>query len=193
MPESIPSGLWCYRVDTGRSLLGGAINDVGRLVAWLRSTLRLVDDDTLLDAVLSPANPIARVRRSPFLSESAVPAGRAVQAVIAGLSAGTTAEAIFRASAEGVAISYARVVDQLMTVTGASPRLVASGRITQSVPHLLQLIADAADTPVHVAISGRRCGARHFLPWRPSLRIPSGRTRRSQGRITLIPTAGRTT
>ena len=40
-----------------------------------------------------------------------------------------------------------------MTVTGASRRSVASGRITQSVPHLLQLIADAADTPVaHVAI-----------------------------------------
>ncbi|HJY24978.1 MAG TPA: FGGY family carbohydrate kinase, partial [Actinomycetes bacterium] len=68
IPESIPSGLWCYRVDTGRSLLGGAINDVGRLVAWLRSTLRLVDDDTLLDAVLAGEPDRASPAVVPFLS-----------------------------------------------------------------------------------------------------------------------------
>ena len=27
IPEEIPSGLWCYRVDRSRSLLGGAVND----------------------------------------------------------------------------------------------------------------------------------------------------------------------
>ena len=69
IPESIPSGLWCYRVDTGHSLLGGAINDVGRLVAWLRSTLRLVDDDTLLDAVLAGEPDRASPAVVPFLSE----------------------------------------------------------------------------------------------------------------------------
>ena len=36
IPEEIPSGLWCYRVDGSRSLLGGAVNDVGRVVSWLR-------------------------------------------------------------------------------------------------------------------------------------------------------------
>src|SRR3954451_23958859 len=30
IPERIPPGLWCYRVDSRRSLLGGALNDVGR-------------------------------------------------------------------------------------------------------------------------------------------------------------------
>ena len=154
IPESIPSGLWCYRIDTGRSLLGGAINDVGRLVAWLRSTLRLADDDTSLDAVLAGEPDRASPAVVPFLSgERSTGWAATARAVIAGLSAGTTAEAIFRASAEGVAISYARVVDQLMIVTGASPQIVASGRIAQSLPHLLQLVADAADTPVaHVAM-----------------------------------------
>ncbi|HEY6686590.1 MAG TPA: FGGY family carbohydrate kinase, partial [Propionibacteriaceae bacterium] len=35
VPEEIPAGLWCYRVDGSRSLLGGAVNDVGRVVSWL--------------------------------------------------------------------------------------------------------------------------------------------------------------
>jgi gluconokinase len=29
IPDEIPSGLWCYRVDGSRSLLGGAVNDAG--------------------------------------------------------------------------------------------------------------------------------------------------------------------
>ena len=45
IPEEIPSGLWCYRVDGSRSLLGGAVNDVGRVVSWLQSTVRLLPED----------------------------------------------------------------------------------------------------------------------------------------------------
>jgi gluconokinase len=33
IPQEIPSGLWCYRIDRSRSLLGGAVNDVGRVVS----------------------------------------------------------------------------------------------------------------------------------------------------------------
>jgi gluconokinase len=45
IPEEIPSGLWCYRVDGSRSLLGGAVNDVGRVVSWLQSTVRFLPED----------------------------------------------------------------------------------------------------------------------------------------------------
>ena len=38
--ESIPSGLWCYRVDGRRSLLGGALSEGGSVFAWMRSALR---------------------------------------------------------------------------------------------------------------------------------------------------------
>ncbi|MEU8612576.1 FGGY family carbohydrate kinase, partial [Actinoplanes sp. NPDC048791] len=39
--DPLPFGLWNYRVDAGRTLLGGAINDVGRAVSWAEATLRL--------------------------------------------------------------------------------------------------------------------------------------------------------
>ncbi len=154
IPEHIPSGLWCYRIDSGRSLLGGAINDVGRLVAWLRTILRVPDDDAALDAILA-AEPDPRLPSVvPFLTgERSTGWAASARAVVADISAGTNPEAIFRGSAEGIAVSYARVVDELVKVAGQSNRVVASGRITQSLPHLLQLIADAIGTPVeHVAL-----------------------------------------
>jgi gluconokinase len=78
-PAAVPSGLWCYRVDCDRSLLGGAVNDVGRVVSWLSQTLRL-PDHLDLSAAPDPAAPLVlpylsgerstdglprRVRRSP--------------------------------------------------------------------------------------------------------------------------------
>jgi gluconokinase len=153
-PERVPPGLWCYRVDARRSLLGGAVNDVGRLVAWLRATLRLPDDDAALDAVLA-ADPDPRTPAVvPFLSgERSTGWAASARAVVADLSAGTSPEAVFRGSAEGVAVTYARVVEQLVEVAGAPGRVVASGRVAQGLPHLLQLVADAIGVPVeHVGL-----------------------------------------
>jgi gluconokinase len=146
--------LWCYRIDAGRSLLGGAINDVGRLVAWLRTILRVPDDEAALDAVLAAEPDRHSPVVVPFLTgERSTGWAASARAVIAGLSGGTSPEAIFRGSAEGIAVSYARVVDELTSVAGTSTRIVASGRITQSLPNLLQILADAVGTPVeHVAL-----------------------------------------
>src|SRR5262249_22508837 len=40
VPE-VPAGLWCYRVDRRRALLGGATSEGGNVYAWLRETLNL--------------------------------------------------------------------------------------------------------------------------------------------------------
>jgi gluconokinase len=37
----IPEGMWCYRSDPERFVMGGALSDGGNLIAWLRETLRL--------------------------------------------------------------------------------------------------------------------------------------------------------
>ncbi len=148
-PERIPSGLWCYRADATRSLLGGAVNDVGRMVAWLQATLRLPDDDAALDAVLAAPHDVATVLVVPFLTgeRSTGWAGHA-RAVFADVGAATTPEGIFRGAMAGVALSYARVAEQLRAEATAATRIVASGRITQALPHLLQMVADAIGTPV---------------------------------------------
>lgn len=153
-PDRIPAGLWCYRVDAGRSLLGGAVNDVGRLVTWLRTVLRLPDDAAALDALLATDPDPLVPAVVPFLTgERSTGWAASARAVVAGLAESTTPEAVFRGSVEGVAITYARVVEQLTGVAGRPARVAASGRITQDLPHLLQLVADAIGTPVeHVQL-----------------------------------------
>ena len=39
--ERVPQGLWCYRVDRKRSLLGGALTEGGNFFNWLRGLLKL--------------------------------------------------------------------------------------------------------------------------------------------------------
>ena len=147
IPEQIPSGLWCYRVDSRRSLLGGALNDVGRVVSWLDETVRLADTDPdeLMAAAPEPTTPLVL----PYLSgERATGWAASARGVVVGVSTATTGPQLFRAAMEGVAVSYRRITDQLRTTAANPERIVASGRVIQDLPGWLQVLADALGTPV---------------------------------------------
>jgi gluconokinase len=147
IPDQIPAGLWCYRVDSQRSLLGGALNDVGRVLSWLQDTVQLADadPDQLMVAAPDPTTPLVL----PYLSgERSTGWAAAARAVIAGASGATTAAQLVRGAMEGVALSYERIADQLRTTAANPQRVLASGRITQDLPGWLQVLADALGTPV---------------------------------------------
>lgn len=147
IPEHFPSGLWCYRVDSRRSLLGGALNDVGRVVSWLHDTVQLGDAEPheLMTAAPDPTTPLVL----PYLSgERSTGWAASARAVVTGVSTATTGAQLFRGAAEGVALSYARIADQLRTATADPQRILASGRVVQDLPGWLQVLADALGTPV---------------------------------------------
>ncbi len=144
---TMPPGLWCYRVDEANALLGGALNDVGRAVGWLESTLRLdgVDLDGVLAADPDPATPVVL----PFLSgERSTGWAAAARAVLDGVSAASTPASLARGMLEGVALSYGRVVDAMAQVAPRPTAILASGRVSQTLPRLLQLLADVTGVPV---------------------------------------------
>jgi gluconokinase len=146
IPDRIPSGLWCYRVDAHRSLLGGALNDVGRVVSWLHDTVRLdVDPDELMTAAPEPSTPLVL----PYLSgERSTGWAAAARAVFTGVSAATTGAQLHRGAMEGVALSYARIAAELRTTAANPQRIVASGRVIQDLPGWLQVLADVLGAPV---------------------------------------------
>jgi gluconokinase len=148
VPEQLPSGLWCYRVDATRSLLGGAVNDVGRAVSWLESTVRLEPDSSLDEvAVADPAAGTPLVL--PYFSgERATGWAASAQATVTGITPATSGSQLARGVLEGVAISYARIADQLRSVSGGDVRILASGRVTQDLPSFLQVLADVLAAPV---------------------------------------------
>lgn len=151
VPAKVPAGLWCYRVDRGRSLLGGAVNDVGRMVSWLNQTLRM-PGQLDLSAPPDPATPLVL----PYLSgERSTGWAAAARATFAGVSPATTPAMLARGAMEGVAFSLARIARQLTTAAGPPRQILASGRITRELPDLLPLLADVLGVPVTPVTSKR--------------------------------------
>lgn len=154
---TLPSGLWAYRVDARRTLVGSAMSDCGRLLDWTRTQTSLPDDlsqlDTapLLSAPPSSSTPLV----VPFLSgERGTKWRDGARAVIANVSASTTGEDLLRGALEGLALSFLRIADQMREISGEPGRIVLSGGMTEVVPAWLHLLADALGMPVeHVAIS----------------------------------------
>lgn len=149
VPDDIPSGLWAYRIDSGHQLLGGAVNDVGRALDWLQRTLVLPNEpeavDRLLEAKPKPATPLVL----PFLTgERSTGWAADARAHVADLSAATTPELFYRGAVDGIAVTYARVAEQLRAVAGSAQEVLVSGSVTAERPGFLHVLAQALDLPV---------------------------------------------
>lgn len=154
-PTVLPSGLWCYRISRQESIVGGALNDVGRVVTWLEDVLRLPEGTTLDEVARRSPDP-ATPTVLPFLTGERSTGWRGdARGVVADIGAAADGSVVARGALEGLALSYERVHDQLVDANPAVTRLVASGRVTNVVPGLLALVADAIGMPVDHAVLRR--------------------------------------
>lgn len=148
VPEHLPTGLWCYRVDAHRCLLGGALNDVGRALSWLQRAVALPEATTIDDvarADVAPGTPAVL----PFLTgERSTGWAGGARAVLADVTAAHDGADLARGVLEGIGLSYGRVADQLTQAAPGVERVVAAGRVAQEVPGLLQILADVLGAPV---------------------------------------------
>lgn len=150
MPEELPPGLWCYRVSHDRSLIGGALNDVGRALDWAQVTLNLeeVDDDDLATALTAEPHPTTPMVL-PFLTgERSTGWASGARAVIADVGVASLPAEVYRGVFEGVALAYARIASQLREAAPQPEKLYAGGSVAADHPELLQIMADAMRTPV---------------------------------------------
>jgi len=148
----VPPGLWCYRVDRRRSLLGGALSEGGSVYAWMRDTLSL-DDPAALEETLAAMMPDAHgLTVLPFWAGERSPgwAGDA-RAVIQGLSLATQPVEILQAGLEAVAYRLGLVFDRLRTEIPDDVRVVVSGRALPASPTWLQMVADVLDQPLVIS------------------------------------------
>ncbi|WP_432559484.1 FGGY family carbohydrate kinase [Granulicoccus sp. GXG6511] len=155
LPDKIPGGLWCYRIDDHRALLGGALNDVGRAVEWIGRAL-LLDADlaTLADAPPTTGTPVVL----PFFSgERSTGWAGGARAVLGDVTAASGGSALARGVLEGVVVAYARVAAQLVEAAESGwrdreqarvDRVVVAGRVSQDLPGLRQMLADCLGRPV---------------------------------------------
>jgi gluconokinase len=149
---SPPAGLWHYRVDHRRALLGGATSEGGNVHAWCRRVLSLPDDAAVERELAGRAPDTHGLTVLPFLAGERAPGWRADRrAVIAGLSLDTTALDIAQAAIEAVALRLALVYELLAPHAAPGHLIVASGGTVGHSRMWGQMLADAFGRTIHAS------------------------------------------
>jgi len=145
----IPEGLWCYRVDRRRYVLGGALSNGGSVLQWMQRTLMLPAEERL-DAELGAMMPGSHgLTILPLFAGERSTGWRAeARAAIAGLNIHTSSLDILRAGLESVALRFRNVYEVMVQRLGAPSEVVASGGALSRLPSWTQMMADALGRPV---------------------------------------------
>jgi gluconokinase len=150
--KSIPQGLWCYRIDKNRPLLGGALTEGGNVFAWFNETFGIDEKGDLESAVarMAPAShdlvilPILAGERSPGWNPR-------MKGAIYGLSLATSPADILRACLEGVALRIGRIFQLIKPQVPDTARIVISGGALLKSPAWLRIVTDVLGRDVHVS------------------------------------------
>jgi gluconokinase len=139
----IPTGLFCYRLDRKRFVLGGALSNGGDVFAWMRRTLQLPGADKLEHqlADLQPGQhgltilPLFAGERSTGWRVDA-------RAAITGLGVSTTPIEILHAALESVALTFRNVYELMLSSLGEPKEVIASGGGLLNSPTWTKMMAD---------------------------------------------------
>jgi len=139
-PDKIPDGLWCYRIDQDRVIVGGALSDGGGLYRWLRQRLRSPKN---LDAIISKRRPALHgLTFLPFIAgERSTGYHENAAGAVIGMTSVTDTVDIVEAAMEAVAFRFAEVADQLAEVAEFDD-IIASGGALRSSKVWTGLIVD---------------------------------------------------
>ncbi len=142
-----PFGLFCYRVDERRYLVGGAISNAGNLRAWCLRELHLEGDPALLEAQLArQAAPRHGLLVLPFWTVERAPTWNEDQAgLISGITQTTTAVDLFQAITEA---TYHRIALIAELLGEKAPKFLVSGGIQHSRASM-QRLANVLGQPIH--------------------------------------------
>jgi gluconokinase len=145
-----PFGLFCYRVDAGRFVVGGAASNAGNLRAWCLRELKLTDNSAVLEREMaarpSPAHGLTVL---PFWTAERAPTWDDEKTgMIHGITQNTTALDILQATTEASYYRIARIADLILEKETTAPKFIVSGGIQRS-PSSLQRLADILNQPVY--------------------------------------------
>lgn len=156
---NVPAGLWLYRLDKDRCLLGGATTEGGNLYSWLRKTLTLPDSETIESTLVARQPYQHGLTVLPFVAGERAPGWKGdAKASIIGFTLNTQAIDILQACLEGIAYRFAIIYDRITAVepqrdhSTRDPtqqvQIIASGGAILSSPAWLQIMADTLNQPV---------------------------------------------
>jgi gluconokinase len=146
---TVPGGLWCYRVDARRELVGGVLGDGGNLVEWMHRSLSIGMEPAALDAALQAAAPARHgLTFLPFLTgERSTGWDPRARATLSGLTLETRGLDILQAGMEAVAYRFAAIKSALEE-SSAVTALVGTGGALLGSTAWCQILADVFEMPL---------------------------------------------
>ena len=147
--QRIPPGLFCYRVDRRRFVLGGALSNGGEVYHWMKRTLSL-PDDAEIESQLAAMQPGAHgLTVLPLFAGERSTKWRAdARAAITGMSVHSSPMEILRSSLESVALRFRNIFEIMLGEIGEPTEIVDSGSALLHSPAWTQMMADALGCPV---------------------------------------------
>lgn len=139
---SLPSGLWSYRVDAGHSLVGGAVNDVGRATEWMNRELNLPDRAELEAHLHEPPSAITPLVLPFFTGERSVGWVGTARSTLHRVDFSTSALELYRGVLEGIVWTFQRITDQLLLLNPKITSARVGGRVAAEAPGILTVLAD---------------------------------------------------
>ena len=145
-----PIGLWRYRVDRRRALVGGATSEGGNVYAWCRDVLKLPPPDEVERMLATRAPDSHGLTLLPFLAGERAPGWRGDRrATITGLSLSSTALDVAHAAMEAVVFRLMLIYARLAPVAAAEHRVVASGGAVAHSRVWTRMLADGLGRAIH--------------------------------------------
>lgn len=149
-PPPVPEGLWAYRVDTKRHLIGGATTEGGNLYEWLSQTLCLPPDAEKQLAMRDWGEHGLEIIPS-FAGERSPGYNPYARGEIRGLRLSTSPLDILQATLESVVERLKLIFDRLPI--GADTNIYASGGALRNSSIWGQMIAHHFQRKIYVVAS----------------------------------------
>jgi gluconokinase len=143
----IPEGLWCYRLDPRRFVLGGALSNGGKVFEWVMERFQMPNDWEHQLSQITPGSHGLTVLPL-FAGERSTKWRADARGAITGLNLNTTPVEILAASLESVALRFRLLYEILADRLGAPQRVIATGEALRKSTVWTQMMADALGRPV---------------------------------------------
>ncbi|MES2570786.1 MAG: gluconokinase [Verrucomicrobiota bacterium] len=144
-----PFGLFCYRVDARRYLVGGAVSNAGNLRGWALRELQLPDEAAIEAHLAQRPGPAEGLTVLPFWTAERAPVwNEDERGAIHGLTQHTSAMELLQALTEATYHRIALIAEMILASETTPPEIIVSGGIQKS-PSSLQRLADVLGHALH--------------------------------------------
>jgi gluconokinase len=151
-PGPAPDGLWRYRIDKRRPLMGAAFSDGGMDYKWMRDTLILPSDEEIESRLASAEPGQHGLTFLPYLAGERSPGWYPdARATLSGIGLSTTPIDILHATLEAVTLQFVEPAQELLRRFPAATEIIASGGALGKSRVWSQMFADVLGQPITLA------------------------------------------